>query len=93
MKRIPLLFLLIALLLLSGCTSKVPEHMKNPKTEFLVVEDYKRPDYSVPENYRLIKNGIYAVLDESENITGFMKLVEKEGVYTWVESSFEEAYQ
>lgn len=93
MKRMSLLFLLFALLLLSGCASKVPEHMRNPKTEFLVVEDYKRPDYSVPENYRLLKNGIYAVTDESGNITGFMKLVEKDGVYTWVESSFEEAYQ
>ena len=67
--------------------------MKNPKTEFLVIEDYKRPDYSVPENYRVIKNGIYAGWDESENITGFMKLVEKEGINTRVESSFEESYK
>ena len=38
-----------------------------------------------------MKNGIYAVLDEDGNITGFMKLVEEDGEYRWEESNSEEA--
>ena len=83
--------LLCLLLLLSGCGSKVPEHLRNSKTEFLRIENYRRADYPVPPNYRLIKNGIYAVLDEDGNITGFMKLVEEDGGYRWEESNAEEA--
>ena len=68
MKRVLLFFLLCIILMLSGCGSKVPEHMKNPKTEYLQVEDYQRSEYSIPFNYRLIKNGIYAVLDDNDNV-------------------------
>ena len=93
MKRLFVFVLLCVALTLSGCGSKVPEHMKNPKTEFLQVEDYRRAEYSIPPNYRLIKNGIYAVLDEKDNVTGFMKLIEKDGEYRWEECSSEEAYQ
>lgn len=81
------------IILLCGCGSKVPETMKNPKTEFIKVEDYKRPEFVVPSNYCLIKNGIYAVLDENGNIEGYMKLVKDGEEYVWVKSSFEEAYQ
>ena len=93
MKRYCLLISLCLLLVLSGCGSKIPEHMKNSKTEFLQVEDYRKAEYSIPTNYRLIKNGIYAVLDENDNVTGFMKLIEENGEYRWVESNSEEAYQ
>lgn len=92
MKQI-LFVVLLCLLLLTGCGSKVPEHLKNPKTEFLQVEDYQKADYSIPSNYRLIKNGIYAVLDENGSITGFMKLIEENGEYRWEESSSDEAYK
>ena len=74
------------IILLCGCGSKVPETMKNPKTEFIKVEDYKRPEFVVPSNYRLIKNGIYAVLDENGNIEGYMKLVKDGEEYVWVKA-------
>lgn len=93
MKRFLIIILACLILLLSGCGSKVPEHMKNQKTEFLQVEDYQRAEYSIPSNYRLIKNGIYAVLDENDNVTGFMKLIEENGEYRWEESSSDEAYK
>ena len=93
MKRVLLFFLLCIVLMLSGCDSKVPEHMKNPKTEFLQVEDYQRTEYSIPSNYRLIKNGVYAVLDDNDNVTGFMKLIEENGEYRWEESNSDEAYK
>lgn len=93
MKRYFYILFLCLTLLLSGCGSKVPEHMKNPKTEFLQVEDYQRAEYAVPHNYRLIRDGIYAVLDEEDNIIGFMKLIEENGTYRWEESSAEEGYQ
>lgn len=92
MKQI-LFAVLLCLLFLTGCGSKVPEHLKNSKTEFLQVEDYQKADYSIPSNYRLIKNGIYAVLDEYGSITGFMKLIEENGEYRWEESSSDEAYK
>lgn len=79
--------------LLCGCESKVPETMKNPKTEFIRVEDYERPEYVIPSNYRLIKNGIYAVLNENGSIEGYMKLVKDGEEYVWIESSFNEAYR
>lgn len=93
MKQCLITVLLILLVLLSGCGSKVPEHLKNPKTEFLQVEDYRKAEYSIPPNYRLIKNGIYAVLDENDNITGFMKLIEENGEFRWKKSNSEEAYK
>ena len=93
MKCLMVFILLCSVLVLSGCGSKVPERMKNPKTEFLQVEDYKRSEYSIPSNYRLVKNGIYAVLDENDNITGFMKLIEENGDYRWEESNSDEAYK
>lgn len=79
--------------LLCGCGSKVPETMKNPKTEFIRVEDYERPEYVIPSNYRLTKNGIYAVLNENGSIEGYMKLVKDGEEYVWIESSFNEAYR
>lgn len=93
MKRMVIAILLCLVLMLSGCGSKVPEHMKNPRTEFLQVQDYQRAEYSIPSNYRLIKDGIYAVLDENDNVTGFMKLIVENGEYRWVESNSEEAYK
>ena len=93
MKCLMVFILLCSVLVLSGCGSKVPECMKNPKTEFLQVEDYKRSEYSIPSNYRLVKNGIYAVLDENDNVTGFMKLIEENGDYRWEESNSDEAYK
>lgn len=93
MNRLFILILLCAVLVLSGCGSKVPEHMKNPKTEYLQVEDYQRAEYSIPSNYRLVKNGIYAVLDDNNNVTGFMKLIVENGEYRWEESNSEEAYK
>ena len=93
MRKIMLLLLICVLVLMSGCGSKVPEHLKNPKTEFMIVEDYMKAEYSIPPNYRLIKDGIYAVLDESGTVTGFMKLIEENGDYRWEERSSEEAYQ
>ena len=93
MKRFLIINLTCLILLLSGCGSNVPEHMKNPKTEFLQVEDYQRAEYTIPGNYRLIKNGIYAVLDDNGNVIGFMKLIEENGEYLWVESNSEEAYK
>lgn len=93
MKRVLLFFLLCIMLLLSGCGSKVPEHMKNPKTEYLQVEDYQRAEYSIPSNYRLIKNGIYAVLDDNDTVIGFMKLIEENGECRWEESNSDEAYK
>ena len=36
--------LLCLLLLLSGCGSKVPEYLRNSKTEFLRIENYRRAD-------------------------------------------------
>jgi len=50
MKRFLIIILTCLILLLSGCGSNVPEHMKNPKTEFLQVEDYQRAEYTVPGN-------------------------------------------
>lgn len=93
MKRILIMILACLILILSGCGSKVPEHMKNPKTEFLQVEDYQRSEYSIPSNYRLIKDGVYAVLDENDNVIGFMKLIEENGEFRWEESSSDEAYK
>ena len=93
MKRLIVFILLCVVLVMSGCGSIVPEHMKNPKTEFLQVEDYQRSEYSIPSNYRLVKNGIYAVLDENNNVTGFMKLIEENGDYRWEESNSDEAYK
>lgn len=92
MMRLLLLALVSLLLILSGCGSKVPEYLKNPKTDFVQVEDYQRPQYAIPSNYRLIQNGIYAVLDEN-NIIGYMKLIEENGEYHWEQCSAEEAYQ
>ncbi len=93
MKRIFILILFCTVIALSGCGSKVPEHMKNPKTEYLQVEDYQRAEYSIPSNYRLVKNGIYAVLDDNDNVTGFMKLIVENGEYRWEESNSDEAYK
>ena len=93
MKRLIVFILLCVVLVMSGCGSKVPEHMKNPRTEFLQVEDYKRSEYSIPSNFRLVKNGIYAVLDENDNVIGFMKLIEENGDYRWEESNSDEAYK
>ena len=79
--------------LLCSCGSKVPETMKNPKMEFIRAEDYERPEYVIPSNYRLIKNGIYAVLNENGSIEGYIKLVKDGEEYVWIESSFNEAYR
>ncbi len=88
MKRIIISLLLVVLVLsLCGCGSKVPEHIKNPKTEYIEVKDYERADYSIPANYRLVQNGIYAVLDENDIVIGYMRLVEDNGVYRWEETS------
>lgn len=93
MKRFLILALGSLLLILSGCGSKVPEYLKNPKTDFVQVEDYQRPQYSIPSNYRLIQNGIYAVLDENNNIIGYMKLIEENSEYHWEQCGADEAYQ
>lgn len=93
MKRLLILALVSLLLILSGCGSKVPEYLKNPKTDFVQVEDYQRPQYEIPSNYRLIQKGIYALLDENNNITGYMKLIEENGAYHWEQCGAEEAYQ
>lgn len=93
MKRNLLFVFFCTVFMLVGCGSKVPEHMKNPKTEFIQVEDYQKSENSIPSNYRLVKPGIYAVLDEEENVTGFMKMIEENGISYWEECSPEEAYQ
>lgn len=88
MRKIMIYLLTLFLLLsLCGCGSKVPEHIKNPKTEYIEIEDYKRTDYSIPANYRLISNGIYAVLDENNTVVGYMRLIEENGIYRWEEAN------
>lgn len=94
MKKV--LFVLFAagiFLSLCGCGEQVPECLKNSKTDYVVVEDYKRADYIIPKNYRLIKNGIYAVLDEGDMVIGYMKLIEEDGIYYWEQSGLQEIYQ
>lgn len=78
---------------LCGCSQQIPECLKNPKTEYVVVEDYKRAEYEIPGNYRLIKNGVYAVLNEDDTVIGYMKLIEENGTYHWEQSSSQEAYR
>jgi len=92
-RRLILMLLICVLFVLSGCGSKVPEHLKNPRTEYIEVGDYQRAEYTVPANYRLIKDGVYAVLDDDGKVIGFMKLIQKDGEYKWIESNSDEAYK
>ena len=88
MRKITIFLLTVFLLLsLCGCGSKVPEHIKNSKTEYIDVKDYERASIDIPANYRLI-HGIYAVLDENDLVTGYMRLVEENGEYRWEKASF-----
>lgn len=86
-KSMILLALVICLLLpaLTGCGSKVPEAIKNPNTQFMEIHEYEQKEYIVPENYRLLKDGIYAVLDEGGSIIGYKKLVERNNQYVWLD--------
>ena len=89
LRKITISLLTVFLLLsLCGCGSKVPEHIKNPKTEYIDVKDYERASIDIPANYRLIQNGIYAVLDENDLVTGYMRLVEENGEYRCEKASF-----
>lgn len=84
-----MIYLLIVFLLLSlcGCGNRVPEHIKNPKTEYVEIKDYERAKYDIPANYRFIRDGIYAVLDENNTVIGYMRLIEKNGIYRWEEAN------
>ncbi len=86
-KRIILLVLALCLLtpILTGCGSKVPEAIKNPNTQFLEIHEYEQKDYIVPENYRHLKDGIYAVLDADGSIIEYKKLVERNNQYVWLD--------
>ncbi len=86
-KRIILLVLALCLLtpILTGCGSKVPEAIKNPNTQFLEIHEYEQKDYIVPENYRHLKDGIYAVLDADGSIIEYKKLVERNKQYVWLD--------
>lgn len=88
MRKIMIYLLMVFLLLsLCGCGSRVPEHIKNPKTEYVEVKDYERAKYDIPANYRFIRDGIYAVLDENNTVVGYMRLIEKNGIYRWEEAN------
>ncbi len=86
-KRIILLVLALCLLtpILTGCGSKVPEAIKNPNTQFLEIHEYEQKDYIVPENYRHLKDGTYAVLDADGSIIEYKKLVERNNQYVWLD--------
>lgn len=86
-KRIILFALALCLLMLAltGCGSKVPEAIKNPNTQFLEIHEYEQKDYLVPENYRHLRDGIYAVLDAAGSIIEYKKLVEQNNQYVWLD--------
>ena len=92
-KRMLILALVFCLLLpaLSGCGSKVPEAIKNPNTQFLEIHEYEKKEYIVPENYRQLRDGIYAVLDANGAIIGYKKLVERNNQYVWLECDASES--
>lgn len=85
--RMLMLALVFCLLLsaLAGCGSKVPEAIKNPNTQFLEIHEYGKKEYIVPENYRQLRDGIYAVLDTNGAIIGYKKLVERNNQYVWLD--------
>lgn len=91
-KMILLLLVLIIALELCGCESKVPERLRNSKTEYLQIVDFQKSEFFIPPNYRLIDNGVYAVLGEEGHITGYMKLIKENGEYRWEESTYGEAH-
>lgn len=85
--RIALLVLVLCLLTLglTGCGSKVPEAIKNPNTQFLEIHEYEQNDFIVPENYRHLRDGIYAVLDANGSVVEYKKLVEQNNQYVWLD--------
>ena len=80
----------IAVVALSGCGSKVPEAIKNPHTQFQQIKEYEQADYVIPENYRRIKDNIYAVLDDDGTIIDYKKFVFQSSQYVWVDCEAEE---
>ena len=91
-RRMLMLALVLCLLLpaLTGCGSKVPEAIKNPHTQFLEIHEYEQKDFIVPENYRQLRDGIYAVLDANGAIIGYKKLVERNNQYVWLDCNASE---
>lgn len=91
-RRMLMLALVLCLLLpaLTGCGSKVPEAIKNPNTQFLEIHEYEQKDFIVPENYRQLRDGIYAVLDANGAIIGYKKLVERNNQYVWLDCNASE---
>ena len=81
---------MMMLSLLTGCGSKVPEAIKNPNTQFLEIHEYEQKDFIVPENYRQLRDGIYAVLDANGAIIGYKKLVERNNQYVWLDCNASE---
>lgn len=83
-KTATLILLLLMVTLAAGCGSKVPEAIRNPNTHFTEIKTYGDGDFTVPENYRHLRDNIYAVLDEAGTVTGYRKVVFQSGKYVWV---------
>lgn len=85
--RMVLIVMVLCLLtsVLAGCGSKVPEAIKNPNTQFMEIHEYEQKDYIVPENYRHLRDGIYAVLDSDGSVIEYKKLVERNNQYVWLD--------
>lgn len=85
--RMVLIVMVLCLLtsVLAGCGNKVPEAIKNPNTQFMEIHEYEQKGYIVPENYRHLRDGIYAVLDSDGSVIEYKKLVERNNQYVWLD--------
>lgn len=93
MRKMLICLLLIPCLLLAGCGSSVPEALTDARTVFTEIKDHIKAEYTVPNNYRHLRDNFYAVLNEEEQIIGYVKLVKSDGYYKWEDCMIAEVYK
>lgn len=93
MRRLSIVLLAVLCLFLSGCGSQVPKALTDERTVFTELKDHVKSEYTVPDNYRHLRDNFYAVLNEEKQIIGYVKLVLSDGYYKWEDCAVTEVYK
>lgn len=93
MRKLLIISLMVLCLLLTGCGSQVPTALTDERTEFTELKDHVKAEYTVPDNYRHLKDNFYVVLNEDKQIIGYVKLVKSDGYYKWEDCAIGEVYK
>lgn len=93
MRKLLIIPLMVLCLFLVGCGSKVPEALMDKRTVFTELKDHVKAEYTVPDNYRHLREHFYAVLNDEMQIIGYVKLVKSDGYYKWEDCTIGEVYK